>query len=388
MSKPLSRLEIHRALCFILQSSKSLEVLLRSGYTLPAAESETMMLVKVVDLFCGAGGLTHGLQLAGLEVVAGIDLESACRFAYESNNSASFIEKDIALVTEEDINKLFSGADVRILAGCAPCQPFSKYTQGKDKKNDKKWPLLYEFERLIRQTSPDIVTMENVPDVTKHSVYEDFYNSLRILGYHVWAEKIQCVDYGIPQNRIRHVLLASKFAPISIDVAKVTSHVTVRDCIANLTPLKAGEACDNDNIHKASRLNDINLQRIKNSKPGGTWKDWPSELVAACHLKQSGQGYASVYGRMEWDKPSPTITTLCYGFGNGRFGHPEQDRAISLREAALLQTFPESYIFTCPENTVSMKSVGRMIGNAVPVKLGEIIGKSIISHLAKIKLDS
>src|SRR5688572_18117269 len=163
------------------------------------------MIIKVVDLFCGAGGLTHGLQMAGLDVVAGIDLEGECRFPYEKNNTADFIEKDISLVTKDDLNALYNDADIKILAGCAPCQPFSKYTQGKDKASDKKWPLLYEFERLIREVNPEIVTMENVPDVTKHKVYDDFYNSLVSLGYYVWAGKVDCIEYGIPQNRSRHV---------------------------------------------------------------------------------------------------------------------------------------------------------------------------------------
>lgn len=343
------------------------------------------MSVKVVDLFCGAGGLTHGLHLAGLNVVAGIDLEGDCRVAYESNNDSLFIEKDISLVNKDEIDHLFEGASVRVLAGCAPCQPFSKYTQGKDKKNDKKWPLLYEFERLIRETNPEIVTMENVPDVTKHSVYDDFYNSLSSMGYHVWADRIECVDFGVPQNRVRHVLLASKLAPISL--VRPQSHIplTVKDCIGSLTALEAGQTDPKDPLHKASKLSEINLKRILHSKPGGTWKDWPTELIASCHTKKSGQGYGSVYGRMSWEKPSPTITTLCYGFGNGRFGHPEQHRAISLREAALLQTFPITYSFAHPSEPIKMKNVGRMIGNAVPVNLGKAIGLSILQHLSEVQ---
>ncbi|WP_084977935.1 DNA cytosine methyltransferase [Plesiomonas shigelloides] len=339
------------------------------------------MSVKVVDLFCGAGGLTHGLQLAGLNVVAGIDLDSACRIAYESNNNAVFIEKNIALVSADEINELLSNSNVRVLAGCAPCQPFSKYTQGMDKKNDKKWPLLYEFERLIKDSMPDIVTMENVPEVTKHVVYDDFYKTLKSLGYHIWADKIDCIEYGIPQSRVRHVLLASKYAPITFSGSKYENPVTVLECIGDLPPLAAGQTDALDPVHKASKLSDINLKRIKASKPGGSWKDWPLELIASCHMRESGHGYASVYGRMSWDKPSPTITTLCYGFGNGRFGHPEQNRAISLREAALLQTFPREYIFAEPGSNVQMKTVGRMIGNAVPVKLGVAIGESILTHL-------
>lgn len=336
-----------------------------------------MMTVKVIDLFCGAGGLTHGLQLAGLDVVAGIDLAGECRFPYEKNNKSKFIEQDITNITKEDLLELYGNASVKVLAGCAPCQPFSKYTQGKDKAEDKKWPLLYEFERLIREVSPEIVTMENVPDVTRHKVYDDFHNSLVNLGYHVWASRVDCVEYGIPQNRSRHVLLASKLGNIELVKRDNIIPKTVKDIIGKLPPLEAGEVDPNDNLHRSSSLSPINKQRIIHSVPGGTWRDWPEELIAACHLKSSGRGYASVYGRMSWDKPSPTITTLCYGFGNGRFGHPEQNRAISLREAALLQTFPLNYLFAEDESKFVMRDIGRMIGNAVPVELGRIIGQSI-----------
>ena len=340
------------------------------------------MTVKVIDLFCGAGGLTHGLELAGLDVVAGIDLEGECRFPYEKNNNAKFIEQDIAKVTKEDLLQLYGDASIKVLAGCAPCQPFSKYTQGKDKAEDKKWPLLYEFERLIRDVSPEIVTMENVPDVTKHKVYDDFYSSLVNLGYKVWASKVDCIEYGIPQNRARHVLLASKLGSIELIKPERFKVKTVKDVIGNLPAIDDGETDKNDALHRASKLNEINKKRIIHSVPGGTWKDWPEELVAACHLKKTGKGYASVYGRMSWDKPSPTITTLCYGFGNGRFGHPEQNRAISLREAAVLQTFPINYAFIEDGSKVAMKSIGRMIGNAVPVELGKVIGVSIKNHLS------
>ncbi|MBC3249258.1 DNA cytosine methyltransferase [Serratia fonticola] len=339
------------------------------------------MKAKAVDLFCGAGGLTHGLAQAGLEVVAGIDLENECKYAYEINNKAKFINKDVSLVTKEELNEIFGKQCVKILAGCAPCQPFSKYTQGLSKEDDKKWPLLYEFKRLIEEVSPEIVTMENVPDVTKHKVYDDFHDALVSMGYHVWASKVDCTDFGIPQSRTRHVLLASKLGEIKLLDKTAKEPLTVRDSIGHLPSLKDGETDKNDPLHKSSKLSTINKERIVHSKEGGTWRDWPETLIAACHTKSSGKGYASVYGRMSWDKPSPTITTLCYGFGNGRFGHPEQDRAISLREAALLQTFPIEYSFSKPGEQVKMKNVGRMIGNAVPVNLGKAIGLSIMEHL-------
>jgi len=155
----------------------------------------------------------------------------------------------------------------------------------------------------------------------------------------------------------------------------------VRDAISHLPPIGAGEVCESDRMHQSSMLSPINLQRIRSSKPGGTWRDWQSGIVANCHKKSTGRTYPSVYGRMGWDKPAPTITTQFYGFGNGRFGHPEQNRAISLREGAILQSFPDDYAFARDDEPILKKSIGRLIGNAVPVKLGEAIGKSILYHI-------
>ncbi|HAY09403.1 MAG TPA: DNA (cytosine-5-)-methyltransferase, partial [Thauera sp.] len=130
-------------------------------------------------------------------------------------------------------------------------------------------------------------------------------------------------------------------------------------------------------LHLAANLSPINLQRIRAARPGGTWRDWPEALVAACHQKESGKHSAGVYGRMEWDKPAPTMTTLCNGFGNGRFGHPEQDRAISLREAAIFQSFPRDYRFVPPGQQPSAKNLARLIGNAVPPKLGAAVARAL-----------
>lgn len=339
------------------------------------------MNIKVIDLFCGVGGLTHGMQQSGLNVIAGIDIENSCRYAYEKNNSSIFINKDIKEVTSNDLNELFGNAKIKVLAGCAPCQPFSNYTQAKNKSNDKKWPLLYEFSRLINDILPEIVTMENVPEVVKHSVYNDFVYSLKQLGYHVFEQKINCLEYGVPQKRYRQVLLASRFGPVEFIPPSIDKPITVKEAIGKFPKINDGEISITDALHRASKLSKINKKRIKHSVPGGSWLDWPSELRLECHKKLTGKGYSAVYGRMEWNKPSPTITTLCYGYGNGRFGHPEQDRAISLREAAVLQSFPDNYVF-CKSNEINMRAIGKMIGNAVPVKLGKAIGQSIVNHLS------
>lgn len=335
-----------------------------------------------VDLFCGAGGLTHGFVLEGLPVVAGIDLDPACRFPYEANNRARFIEKDISTVTVAEIKALFEGAETTVLAGCAPCQPFSTYAQRYETDGkDGKWGLLYHFARLAKEVAPDIVTMENVPTVSKHVVFHDFVSTLQELGYRVWFGVVDSSKYGVPQTRHRMVLLASKLGDIQMVQPTTTEPTTVRQAIGHLRALNAGESAPGDRLHATATLSEKNLRRIRASKPGGTWRDWPESLVADCHKAKTGKTYAGVYGRMEWDKPGPTMTTQCYGFGNGRFGHPEQDRAISLREAAILQSFPSSYHFIKKDGEVNFSALGRLIGNAVPVDLGRAIARSIKVHL-------
>lgn len=345
-----------------------------------------MKRIVAIDLFCGAGGLTRGLLDAGIEVVAGYDVDDACRYPYEHNNHpAVFRKKSVANVTGKQLAALYPPDCWRVLAGCAPCQPFSKYTQGAEASNHDKWRLLDEFGRIVRGLMPDVVSMENVPELKRHGVYTDFHDNLVDLGYHVSTYNVYCPDYGIPQQRTRMVLFASLFGDISI-VPKThdeTSCPTVMSAIGELPALSAGEISATDPLHRTSSLSKTNLSRIRHSKPGGTWRDWPRELVAKCHRSKTGKSYPSVYGRMEWQKPSPTVTTQFFGFGNGRFGHPEQDRAISLREGAILQSFPPSYAFVEPDDEYAFKTVGRLIGNAVPVRLGEVVGHSICKHLER-----
>ncbi len=343
--------------------------------------------VSCVDLFCGAGGLTHGFVLEGLPVAAGIDLDPACRFPYEANNQARFVERDISKVTTKELKALFGDADLTILAGCAPCQPFSTYAQRYELDGkDGKWGLLYEFARLAKGAKPDVITMENVPTVVKHEVFHDFVDTLKRLGYKVWFDVVDSTHYGVPQTRRRMVLLASKHGDIEMIGPTHEKPRTVRQAIGRLRPLRAGESAPRDKLHVTSTLSKKNLQRIRASKPGGTWRDWPDHLVADCHRAESGRTYPGVYGRMEWNKPAPTMTTQCYGFGNGRFGHPEQHRAISLREAAILQSFPRNYAFVPEDGEVSFKVLGRLIGNAVPVDLGRAIARSISKHLASVSI--
>lgn len=347
-----------------------------------------MVNCSLVDLFCGVGALTHGFVLEGFRVVAGIDADGACKYAYEANNDgARFIHERIEDVTADNIEALYPAGHVKILIGCAPCQPYSLYTRKKGDKGEK-WKLVPRFADLICEVNPDVVSMENVPQLATFrggKIYRALVDRLKVKGYHVTEyRKVYCPDYGIPQSRTRLVLFASKYGEIEIapKTHSPDEYETVRQTIGHLEPLEAGQISEKDPLHRASVLSELNLRRIRASKPGGTWRDWPRGLVAECHRKGSGRGYASVYGRMVWDEPAPTITAQCYGFGNGRFGHPEQDRAISLREAALLQTFPPGYEFVAPGDDVYIKIVGRLVGNAVPVELGRVITRSIKRHLA------
>ncbi len=346
--------------------------------------AKTVATVACVDLFCGAGGLTYGFIQEGLPVVAGIDLDPACRYPYNTNNHAVFFRRDICDVASEEVAALFPMGALRVLAGCAPCQPFSSYSQRYDLQRDGKWRLLYEFGRIAEGFLPDVITMENVPRVSRHRVFKDFTEKLQSLGYSVWSAILECADYGVPQTRRRMVLLASRHGQIAMVPATHLPHRTVRDAIGSMPALKAGRQSIYDRLHTASSLSPLNLARIRASKPGGSWRDWPSRLVAECHKASTGRKYPSVYGRMEWDKPAPAITTQCHGFGNGRFGHPRQDRAISLREAAILQSFPRTYKFVPPDEPVQFTVIGRLIGNAVPVGLARAIARSILAHLSRL----
>lgn len=335
----------------------------------------------VVDLFCGVGGLTHGFVREKFNVVAGIDIDLSCKHAYETNNGAKFIHKDIDAVPVADITQLYPPNATRILVGCAPCQHFSKYAKRKAKADEYK--LLDSFARLIKEVKPDIVSMENVPELREYAVYTDFLSTLNSEGYSVSMTLVYCPDYGIPQTRTRLVLLASKFGTIDIVEKTHTSerYVTVADTIKFLEPIEAGQVSSTDPLHRASQLSDLNKSRIMATPAGGGWKNWSEDLKLACHKKDSGKSYGSVYGRMSWQEPAPTMTTQCNALGSGRFGHPVQNRAISLREAALFQTFPKDYKFIHPEAKVAIQTIARHIGNAVPVRLGEVIAKSIKSHL-------
>ena len=337
--------------------------------------------VSAIDAFCGVGGLSYGLMSAGVDVVAGIDVDGSCRYPFETNiPGAEFIERDIGKVEPEELMEQWPVDSLRLLAGCAPCQPFSSYHKGSRASEDSRWGLLQQFARLVEKTKPEFVTTENVPRIRNSSVFREFESLLERLKYKVDVQVCACVDFGLAQTRRRLVLVASRLGPIKVPEGtwRDTPPRTVKDAIGHLPAIAAGETHPDDPLHRSRRLSPLNLQRIEASKPGGTWHDWPENLRAPCHRRSSGASFKSVYARMEWDRPGPTITTYFHNFGTGRFGHPEQHRALSLREAAILQGFPADYEFVPPAGAVPLTVLGQQIGNAVPPPLGAALGDTFL----------
>lgn len=340
--------------------------------------------VDAVDLFCGAGGLSYGLQKTGISVRGGIDFDPRCEHPFTTNiPGAQFFLEDVTKTDASKIGRLYRQRSLKLLAGCAPCQPFSSLRNGTNRAKSDKWPLLNEFSRLVSEIKPDFVTMENVPHLKSQSIFESFLTSLKKDGYQVSSQVVDAADYGVPQRRRRLVLLASLHAPIRLLTCEEIGarRRTVRDAIGMLPAIRAGEAHSLDPLHKARALTSLNIERIRASQPGGTWVDWPDSLRLACHKKASGATYKSVYGRLQWDIPAGTITTQSTNFGTGRFGHPTQDRALSLREMAILQSFPPEYSFAPIDSEFEFTPLGRLIGNAVPVDLGYAVGRSINHHV-------
>ena len=340
-----------------------------------------------VDFFCGGGGMTRGLLDAGIDVLCGIDFDPSCRKTYERNNH-KYLQKDICQFTPEELLSEFpqiADCDELLLVGCAPCQPFSVLRREKiDKQGNiiphKSVNLLTEFGRFVKALHPAHVLVENVPGLKGKGaeVLDAFKSMLSENGYLYDERVIYAKDYGIPQNRRRYVLIASRgFKPSIPQATHGKSRLpyrTVRQTIAEYPPLTAGGEDTSIPNHKCANLSPLLLERVRNTPhDGGSRTDWPENLVLKCHREFGG--HTDVYGRMKWDEPSPTLTVKCFSISNGRFGHPEQDRAISLREAAALQTFPDNYVFEG-----SMQEIGRQIGNAVPVLLAEIMGKYILEN--------
>ncbi len=341
-----------------------------------------------IDFFSGAGGLTRGLLNAGVSVIAGLDANPDCQKTFEANNApARFITTDIRRLKAADVKKLVKGVDRKdlLFAACAPCQPFSK--QRVQRRNSAAKTLLGSFSNLVFAIKPGHVLVENVPGLAKvrgESTYRRFRKMLINAGYKVSERIIDAKHFGVPQTRRRLVVFASRYFDPSLPEPthgpEKRAYATVRDAIAKFPPLTAGACAKTVPNHRASALSPLNLERIKNTpKNGGDRRSWPKRLRLLCHA-DGYSGHTDVYGRMWWNRPAPALTGRCDSLSNGRYGHPRQNRAISLREAAALQSFPDNYVFYGP----SKNSIALQIGNAVPVKMAERLGR----HILKIRNES
>ena len=330
--------------------------------------------VVCVDLFCGCGGLTRGLRDAGIRVIKGVDMDGTARETYERNNPGSaFVQADLRDVSSDEIvdGVERNGSDL-LLAGCAPCQPFSKHTTGEG--HDERRSLVRCMARMVEDILPEYVLMENVPGFdTKSNTYRA--ELMRVLNgnkYEVDDGVVNAADYGVPQARRRYVLLASRKGSLDIPAGVIDKPRSVRNTIFHFPKIRAGESHWHVKNHVAPALSETNMERIKATRrDGGSMRDIPRSLWARCH--RGHDGHTDTYGRMRWDGPAPTLTCRCTSFSNGRFGHPSQDRAISVREAAALQTFPDDYVFHS-----RMTANSRHIGNAVPVLVARAMGEAII----------
>ncbi len=344
--------------------------------------------LKAVDFFCSGGGMSYGMQEAGIKILAGIDFDINCKATYEANiKNAEFIHVDVFDLKEKELEEklaLNKNDDQLILIGCSPCQFWSIINTDKTKSTKSK-NLLKEFMRFVEYFNPGYVVVENVPGVLRkkeESGLDEFIYWLQSNEYKVHFDVHEVSEYGVPQHRKRFTLIANRTTLHEIiPLTAKGKKVTVRDSIGEhngFPKVLHGNKDESDFLHIVAGLQKINLDRLAiTPKDGGTRLAYVNnaELAPKCH-KGKTDGFKDVYGRMWWDKPSPTITTKFYSLSNGRFGHPEEDRAISLREGAVLQSFPTDYVF----KATSIANAARMIGNAVPPKYATAIGKAIIQN--------
>lgn len=351
-----------------------------------------------VDLFCGAGGMTEGLKDAGFNVVGAIDIDPVAVETYCKNHRKSAVWcGDIrqldgeALLSELGLQP----GQLDLLAGCPPCQGFSRMrTRNRKSVKDPRNALVDEFLRLVRSLQPKTVMMENVPRLDRYPRLADMLRELRRLGYNVDRGVVDAADYGVPQRRKRFILLASKLAGIHIP-RRNWQPATVKDAIGNLGKprLLLTRGGTPALVHRLNRWGELHALPPKRDpkvvklisripKDGGSRLDLPEEDQLGCHKRLKSKlkepGFKDVYGRMAWDEVSPTITGGCINPSKGRFLHPSEDRAITLREAALLQTFPPDYKFSLARGTYYAAA---MIGNALPPMLIRRLANPIVTHI-------
>lgn len=345
-----------------------------------------------VDLFAGGGGLSVGLKNAGFDVVGAVEIEEDAMATYAINHPEVHVfRQDIRCAQGKDLLKAISQKHVDLLAGCPPCQGFSSLTR-KYARRDPRNQLVSEMSRLIREIKPSAVMMENVPGLAERGkrLLNSFVSELEAMGYTVNWDILQVADYGVPQNRRRLVLLAGKGFPIPLPEATHSRSCkngllpwkTLREVIGDLPkPVSFSRAKDTGGplIYKWHVVRDIceeNKERLRYAKPGRVRAYLPNRLRPKCHKRLDG-GFNSAYGRMAWDQTSVTITGGCTTFSKGRFGHPKQNRTISVHEAALIQTFPSSYIF----DTDYIDAACNIIGNALPCDFARVVADQCRSSL-------
>lgn len=340
---------------------------------------------KAIDFFCGAGGMTRGFQKAGVNVIAGIDFDPDCQKTYETNNKNSqFILADIKQLSFNTLSKktrIKPNDNNLIFIGCSPCQYWSKIKTDKKKSEESK-NLLNDFKRFVDYFNPGTVVIENVPGILtkKHETpLIEFLSFLDAKEYYYDKSVINSAHYGVPQTRKRFLLIASR---VNKEIKLPKSNPSYIPEVAHFISqkhgfpvLSAGSVDKSPSLHITANLSATNLRRIiLTPRDGGTRLAYVDnkELAIPSQFEEK-VSFTDTYGRMRWNSPAPTITTKFISLSNGRFGHPDQDRALSLREGATLQTFDIDYEFYGK----SVGSIARQIGNAVPPLLAEQIAKSI-----------
>ncbi|MCC4211371.1 DNA cytosine methyltransferase [Leeuwenhoekiella parthenopeia] len=343
--------------------------------------------IKAVDFFCGGGGMSYGMQQAGINVLGGIDFEKSCKATYEANiKGAKFINEDVFDLKEEDLEKklpITRNDDNLLLIGCSPCQFWSIINTDKEKSKKSK-NLLVEFERFVQYFNPGYVVVENVPGVLRkkgESGLESFINWLNQNGYKVHFKVHNTVEYGVPQNRKRFTLIANRVNENELEPVKSDFRLTVADVIGEkngFAKITAGTKDETDFFHTAPGINEVTLKRLKKvKKNGGSRFGFANdpELQLKCFVGRENS-FRDTFGRLWWNRASPTITTKFFSVSNGRFVHPDENRALSIREGATLQSFPKDYKFI----GTSIAKVARLIGNAVPPEYAKRIGLAIVNN--------
>jgi DNA (cytosine-5)-methyltransferase 1 len=333
------------------------------------------------DLFSGVGGLTEGLRKAGFETKFAFEINELASKAYSMNHkNTTIITKDIREVDLDEIKNKLDGANLHLLAGCPPCQGFSsirrlnKPTPVADSRND----LINEYIRFVEYFKPYTIMLENVPWLEQDNLFLEAKKKLDELGYKTDIDIVDIKDYGVPQKRKRLVMVGSRLGPISIARPnKKIKKITVRDRIGKLPKPEISK----DKLHKIFPKHTQKIQELIRDIPhdGGSRKDLGKERQLKCHTKEN-IGFYDIYGRLRWDDYSSTITGGCLNPSKGRFLHPDQDRCISAREAALLQSFSRNYKFP---TDVSKSAIALMIGNALPPKFSYYQARNLRKHLLK-----